>query len=134
MLISQSTSKFHRFTNYYTDLPTITMWANLKYKQVIPRTGCLCLALSIYATSKHEEKTGQLLKTSQYFHIQQTSAYAGVSNAEVMDKMLGFVSKTHTAYIELRIHNYIFILLHKTLSLCINVHPEIHFNLFECKY
>jgi len=102
------------------------MWAILKYKQVIPRTGCLCFALSIYATSKHEERTGQLLRTSQYFHIQQTayhtikigicknSADAGGSVAEAMDKMLGFVSKTYRVYLQLRTRDYIFILLHKT--------------------
>ena len=50
-----------------------------KYKQVIPRTGCLCLAFSIYAASEHEDRTRQLLRTSQYFHIQQT-VYCNIKN------------------------------------------------------
>jgi hypothetical protein len=64
----------------------------------------------------------------------KSSADAGDSVAEAMDKMLGFVSKTYRACLELRICDYISILLHKTWSPCINVHPEINFNLQEYKY
>jgi len=44
----------------------------------------------------------------------KSSGDAGDGVAKAMDKMLAFVSKTHTACLEQRIHDYIFILLHKT--------------------
>lgn len=78
--------------------------------------------------------SSKLLITLSKLVFVKSSADTGGSIAEATDKMLEFVSKTYTAYIELRTRDYIFILLHKTWSLCINVHPEIQFNLEKCKY
>jgi len=44
----------------------------------------------------------------------KSSADAGDGVAKAMDKMLGFVSKTYSACLEQRIHDYIFVLLHNT--------------------
>jgi len=57
--------------------------------------------------------TSKLLIAISKLVFVKSSAGAGDGVAKAMDKMLGFVSKTYRAYLELRICDYIFILLQK---------------------